>query len=100
IRDKLVTGVQTCALPIFPTAGASGRVWGMHRTFVVEAVRSIVLHSTLAVDEWIVVADRQTPPATLVALAELCGDRLRLVWYDPRSEERRVGKEGRTRGWA
>jgi GT2 family glycosyltransferase len=76
VRDRPSVSV------VIPTAGASGRVWGAHRTFVVEAVRSLVLHSTWPVDEWIVVADRQTPPAVLAALADLCGDRLRIVCYD------------------
>jgi GT2 family glycosyltransferase len=66
---------------VIPTAGAKGRVGGIERTFVVEAVRSIVERSTYCVDEFVVVADEQTPPATLAALAAVAGPRLRLVHY-------------------
>lgn len=67
---------------IIPTAGASGRVWGMRRTFVVEAVRSVLVGSTWPVDEWVIVADRRTPAAVVAELRELGGDRLQFVWYD------------------
>src|SRR3989449_7350717 len=81
IRDVAVTGVQTCALPIYPTkdkriaAGfyavapaPDGSVWGTALGFPGAVVR---------------LSPGSNPPET--ALAEL------------RSEERRVGKECRSR---
>src|SRR5207244_9727884 len=73
IRDDLVTGVQTCALPIL----------------AVRMVASGVCHSDLSViterSEW------QTPLATMrTATSFRFG-----VSSVTRSEERRVGKEGR-----
>ena len=67
---------------VIPTAGATGSVWGRPRTFIVDAVASIVRQSTWPVAEWIVVADADTPAATLAALDDVCGGRLRVVWYE------------------
>src|SRR2546425_1607011 len=65
IRDKLVTGVQTCALPISTSGGGgTSRLGGA--------------------------------PADIFGLVHVCTAR-RLAG-DPRSEERRVGKEWRSRG--
>src|SRR5437762_14038485 len=76
IRDTSVTGVQTCALPI----SRRSRRWSLG-TSVWIAVLTVVLSLAVAV------------PAGY-ALA-----RLRLRWRGLRSEERRVGKECRARGW-
>src|SRR5687767_15437373 len=79
IRDKLVTGVQTCALPIFFTLGY-GLVYGL--------VTALVLREGVSF-----------------------GQSQRAIWTEPswwplwfprslrrpRSEERRVGKECRSR---
>src|SRR5205823_7661539 len=77
IRDKLVTGVQTCALPIWPPA--MGR-------------RQAHRHgSTLP----------QPPVQAWVAtLMRPCSTVTRTVPSRSRSEERRVGKECRSRWWA
>jgi GT2 family glycosyltransferase len=64
---------------VVPTAGAKGRVWGTDRTFVVDAVRSIVDRSTYCFEEFVVVAGAQTPRHTLDALAAIAGTRLRIV---------------------
>src|SRR2546421_3446376 len=69
IRDLIVTGVQTCALPILPRLGTS---W--------EAARLIEQHC------------RNNP--SRVAAHRL---RSRSRRKTPRSEERRVGKECRSR---
>src|SRR5205823_8007482 len=69
IRDKLVTGVQTCALPIFGLGITRRR-----------EVLPVLLQATGVADE----------STRLVALSALAG-------FDARSEERRVGKEGRCR---
>src|SRR5207249_9663415 len=71
IRDRNVTGVQTCALPISfplfqfwgPGAGLTSSRW------IADCARLVI--------------DRKRPTLTLV--------------YLPRSEERRVGKECRSR---
>src|SRR5205823_9397075 len=62
IRDKLVTGVQTCALPISPAI-------------------------------WVAVPQRANSPTRLLRPCKRAGRRRSV-----RSEERRVGKECRTRG--
>src|SRR5207248_3655173 len=65
IRGRTVTGVQTCALPIF---GHSGRGWSRKRTI------------------WWV--SRPAPPRVSEGVANFKPS-------ESRSEERRVGKEGR-----
>src|SRR5438105_15438392 len=73
IRDPLVTGVQTCALPILPVAA------------------SVVLSETIGV------ADRVRAENVLAGMVKLVSKRpLSAV---VRSEERRVGKECRS-GWS
>ena len=49
---------------IIPTSGATGRVWGVERRFIVDAVTSIVA-STSRTIEFVVVHDPSTPSATL-----------------------------------
>src|SRR5262249_57168248 len=87
IRDWSVTGVQTCALPICPvqcsvriliSAGeASGEMYGAQ---LIAALRFQLF-------------GMQSPEASALQVRsqEAVGDR---------SEERRVGKEGRSRGWS
>src|SRR5205823_9285132 len=79
IRDKLVTGVQTCALPISreeltAPAGADGR-WAPPRA---SCSRPLRVRRSAA-------AERDRRPSSRT---------------HPRSEERRVGKEGSTGWWA
>src|SRR5205823_10825366 len=95
IRDKLVTGVHTCALPICPynrcfTSGmprilaisacnfsdmSAGRFLGPHNPY----------HETNS--------NPVTPDSSTVGISGAAADRLRLV---RRSEERRVGNECRS----
>src|SRR5205823_10393282 len=89
IRDKLVTGVQTCALPIYVRAarthGGEGRV---ARRVDESDFRSLVLHAVR--------------PDVLRDPARFAGRDARLanrVQERGRSEERRVGKEGSYRWW-
>src|SRR5437868_8330980 len=70
IRDRNVTGVQTCALPIFALN---------HVSF---------LDAALAVS----LLEREPVFAIDHGIAQR--------WWVKRSEERRVGKEGRAGGWA
>src|SRR5437868_8071022 len=79
IRDRNVTGVQTCALPISAVAAADDQI-------------------RQAVADW--------DGDGLADLIVGCGDGS-VIFYrnigtakEPRSEERRVGKECRSREWA
>src|SRR5688500_19782979 len=75
IRDYKVTGVQTCALPIYDQAGGDDDTDA--------STRASQRHSALA--------------EQLVAVGVPVG--LRLINAGVRSEERRVGKECRARSW-
>jgi len=66
---------------IIPTRGGSATVAGRERVLVVEAVRGIVERTAYDNVELVVVADEQTPQPVVDALAELAGDRLRLVRF-------------------
>lgn len=67
---------------VIPTRGASGRVWGATRAFVVDAVRSLVELSTYGALEFVVVYDAETPEPVLNALRRLTGSALTLVPFD------------------
>ena len=66
---------------LIPTRGSSGKVWGVTRCFVVEAVRSIVERSRWTHLEFVVIVDSATPDPVRTALADLLGDRLTLVEF-------------------
>ena len=67
---------------IIPTRGSSGRVWGVSRVYVVDAVRSLLERSTYSNLEFVIVHDTATPPPVMWALERLLGDRLVAVEYD------------------
>lgn len=67
---------------IIPTNGSSGRVWGVERHYVLEAVQSIVEHSTYTNLEFVIVADTDTPDVVRRGLQRICGEKLNLVTYD------------------
>src|SRR5205823_8454436 len=77
IRDKLVTGVQTCALPISADQAA------------VDAMRQAL--NSLSIDGTVVIGEGERDEAPMLYIGETVGT--------GRSEERRVGKECRSR-WA
>jgi O-antigen biosynthesis protein len=64
---------------IIPTRGGSGLVWGESRCFVVDAVASVLAHTSLSRLQIVVVYDLDTPPDTLERLRQLAGDCLVLV---------------------
>jgi glycosyltransferase involved in cell wall biosynthesis len=66
---------------IIPTRGTAGEVWGEHRVFVVEAVRTLLAKSQHRNLEIVVVYDPDTPDEVLAELTELAGDRLTLVLF-------------------
>jgi glycosyltransferase involved in cell wall biosynthesis len=78
---RVVSGEPLVSL-VIPTRGSSGIVWGEKRTFLIEAVRSVLARSTYRNIEFVVVADRVMPDDVTEQLVEACGDRLRLLWYD------------------
>src|SRR2546425_9555432 len=80
IRDKLVTGVQTCALPIFPS-GDAGDFHGIGDTTVTP---TIIASRGVGFQDFYGRAFRRARRPTLKISAG-------------RSEERRVGKECRSR---
>src|SRR5438309_2800878 len=82
IRDGTVTGVQTCALPIFDE---------------ITDLSSRELTTQLHPDEQLVLAE-SIGAALVVVLETLApSERLAFVLHDMRSEERRVGNEGESR---
>src|SRR5260221_6768146 len=89
IRDHCVTGVQTCALPISPV----GR--GKHQLLALADGRVLHAHFRMTGD-WVVDAEGEALPRFARAFLVLEGGR-RVVLEDSRSEERRVGKECRSR---
>src|SRR3712207_8530107 len=78
IRDIGVTGVQTCALPISSVVGTSRSKFS-DRTFTQRMRRAVREHSRIAPTEY--------------SWSSFAKD----MAYVPRSEERRVGKECRSR---
>src|SRR5205823_8524878 len=95
IRDKLVTGVQTCALPISPTSAAPladaadiGRAAG-YRLAREQVVRTLTSLANLRSRELSERLEKQTARMT-----GYYGQMEREL----RSEERRVGKECRATG--
>jgi GT2 family glycosyltransferase len=71
---------MTLVSAIVPSIGSGGHVLGSHRTFVVEAVRSVLATANVDI-EVIVVAGREMPPAVADQL-RLLGPQVRLVDYD------------------
>src|SRR5687768_17621301 len=81
IRDVAVTGVQTCALPIYEGLCQARRFRARTRAVELGVIRLLQL-----------LAERAGPPAAVAPGADR-SDRARAG----RSEERRVGKECRSR---
>src|SRR5207248_5675977 len=85
IRDRTVTGVQTCALPILIEDGL--RVVVNHTTKA-KSKRRVVLPVSKA-------TGGPRPGFEFIRLSDI--DAIEDADYVERSEERRVGKEGRSR---
>src|SRR3712207_9546942 len=100
IRDIGVTGVQTCALPIW-TVDVVGsptlRFVGTDRFIGTLGCGSIVgTYRVVRTEVFVVSVQRFGAEECLTAASDQ--DRLLAQFLDGRSEERRVGKEGRSRG--
>src|SRR5205823_8056517 len=92
IRDKLVTGVQTCALPIWKVAEALGH---LRRRLEIELV-VLEAHPIRFRDNRPGLQTEQD----VMGLGVVAPSVVRIVGggeRNSRSEERRVGKEGRAR---
>src|SRR5205823_10962901 len=87
IRDKLVTGVQTCALPISSTSSTSLGLTGP----VQVRLRDVVPSDVEDVEAFYI--SELLPHRTELDLAYLSDPSL-IATISLRSEERRVGKEG------
>lgn len=81
---RIVRRVEPTSLVsvVIPTRGTDGVVFGKRRTFVVDAVRSVVERSDYRALEFVIVYDATTPQTVLDELRELVGDQLVLVEYD------------------
>src|SRR5207249_9071393 len=88
IRDRNVTGVQTCALPILADT----------TPYPIATVKSVVNGKSLELEGW-----DEKGKYYILSLPYLTGQPIKLhmeeIVKEPRSEERRVGKEGRSRWW-
>src|SRR5256886_7533451 len=80
IRDLTVTGVQTCALPICGRYSCSGR--GVQARRVDVGVYDVRFAGN---------------PGSVAVATPIASEQLTLTWARQRSEERRVGKECRSR---
>src|SRR2546428_7103193 len=87
IRDLIVTGVQTCALPIF-THSLQQRSLAAQVDGAMERMRD---RSAAEADREAVLAQQRDLAAQVARLADEA--------QRERSEERRVGKECRSRWW-
>ena len=58
---------------VIPTRGSDGLIWGERRTFVVDAVRSVLEHGGHDNLEFVVVYDTVTPGAVLDDLRDVAG---------------------------
>src|SRR5205823_9507730 len=96
IRDKLVTGVQTCALPIFRGTDAPLRlpIAGALLPALIWPAQFVALDLAAGV-HWPAELIGGSVVVSVGVGALLGGLAARPA---PRSEERRVGKEGRARG--
>src|SRR5207249_8045376 len=93
IRDRNVTGVQTCALPILVERArrlAAARHYTAAERDLQRALRNDPVHAD-ALAAFGVVLSRKGLWSEAVPFLR------RVVEAEPRSEERRVGKEGRSR---
>src|SRR5207248_4431731 len=95
IRDRTVTGVQTCALPILSAAHGVMRFIGGKLSKNEKAVSLLTPTGVLAVRGGIFLA---SVGSTGTDVTFLYGQGLTVSNPAGRSEERRVGKEWRCRG--
>src|SRR5205823_11808380 len=93
IRDKLVTGVQTCALPILCVCGCNQVLLECNH---VGCAYSDRMRGELAAG----VERSESDDLTLQTFVQKYGPTVLIAPTSTRSEERRVGKEGQAGGGA
>src|SRR5699024_11365327 len=92
IRDRNVTGVQTCALPILKNTTVSRGGWGTLTCFVVVSVLNLLIIKRMV---------PHPPRLTVVFFKPLIASLIMAAAaWGCRSEERRGGEEWRARGRA
>src|SRR5206468_4402985 len=91
IRDLIVTGVQTCALPILARLSFQDLILRLQNFW---AERGCMIETPLDLE----VGAGTMHPATFLRV--LGPEPWKVGYVQPRSEERRVGKECRCRGCA
>src|SRR5690606_40576407 len=96
IRDFHVTGVQTCALPISEAEGARP----LGEACWAEATEDLLAAAAIAAGEPVEVDVRGAREGAVHVDRAVRGPVADDVGFAARSEERRVGKEGRARGSA
>src|SRR5205823_11198632 len=96
IRDKLVTGVQTCALPISPAGPIAARISRLRRR--ITALRSGSRDTVRPVANAVAELKDIELSEIEAAVGTRSFSRGRSYARGNRSEERRVGKEGRAGG--
>src|SRR5207248_5146063 len=96
IRDRTVTGVQTCALPIYPIVRAMIDYEPRTKTFVTHPERGLYapFFDNALLDDFV----RGYPREDVAAAAQRSLEEVVCACV-ARSEERRVGKERRGRWW-
>src|SRR5205823_11458954 len=96
IRDKLVTGVQTCALPISSTTAPAHMAHGSRVTY---STQSSSRHDRSAWAACVIAIISAWAVGSLSASRWLCAWAIMPWRSETRSEERRVGKEWRAGRW-
>src|SRR5205823_9077373 len=98
-RDKLVTGVQTCALPIYGKSYTAKpfKIKVLNVLGAGDAYASGFLYGHLQGWDWAKAARMGNATGAIVVTRQGCANDMATL-QETRSEERRVGKEGRARG--
>src|SRR5205823_9915002 len=99
IRDKLVTGVQTCALPIYNgLAGGTDLLFDKENGFLERLMSTPISRTSVVISRFLfVMTITSLQVLVILGVAYLFGVHPVTGF---RSEERRVGKEWRSRVWA
>src|SRR5207249_8150520 len=95
IRDRNVTGVQTCALPISPRCSSADRAPRPREETAAPGQEDGAVQPHLRARSWLPRLQAESPPCELEA--KNAPKIHRAPGWTKRSEERRVGKECRYR---
>src|SRR5206468_4875399 len=98
IRVLIVTGVQTCALPIWLIGYSLSQAMTVRVTANATAVADLTLAPSAATLEAVVVSG-YVPGRAANGVVRIRGATAAASRADARSEERRAGEDGRARRW-